>query len=157
MIALFLKRWCSWVKQREDVIIHMGKWRCEVCSYIYDESEGDPEGDIPAATPFSDLPDDWECPVCGVGKGQFERLGEAEKKKNGADEVVRRYTKEKLTVMWRPSLCNHNGNCTRRLPEVFDPERRPWVDLTRAESDIIREVVDECPTGALSYRLGQEE
>ncbi|MHA1987174.1 MAG: rubredoxin [Promethearchaeota archaeon] len=44
----------------------MGKWECTACGYIYDE-----EGE---GTKFEDLPDDWTCPVCGVGKDMFEKI-----------------------------------------------------------------------------------
>lgn len=49
----------------------MKKYKCQVCGYIYDPEKGDPESDIPAGTPFEDLPEDWVCPLCGVGKDQF--------------------------------------------------------------------------------------
>jgi len=52
----------------------MEKWECLACGYIYDPVEGDPEGDIPPGTPFEDLPDDWVCPECGVGKDMFEKI-----------------------------------------------------------------------------------
>lgn len=52
----------------------MDKWRCVVCEYVYDPAEGDPENKIPPGTSFEDLPDDWECPVCGAGKGEFEKV-----------------------------------------------------------------------------------
>ena len=54
----------------------MEKWECLVCGYIYDPAEGDPEGGIPAGTPFEELPDDWVCPQCGAAKEMFERLEE---------------------------------------------------------------------------------
>jgi rubredoxin len=50
----------------------MKKWECGPCGYIYDPAEGDPDGDIKPGTAFEDLPDDWECPTCGVGKDEFE-------------------------------------------------------------------------------------
>ncbi len=50
----------------------MAKFVCTVCGYIYDEEVGDPDNGIEAGTPFEDLPDDWECPLCGVGKDDFE-------------------------------------------------------------------------------------
>lgn len=50
----------------------MRKWRCIPCGYIYDPAEGDPDGGIVPGTAFEDLPDDWVCPVCGVGKEDFE-------------------------------------------------------------------------------------
>lgn len=51
----------------------MSKYRCTVCGYIYDPAAGDPEHGIPAGTKFEDLPDDWTCPECGVGKDLFEK------------------------------------------------------------------------------------
>ena len=56
----------------------MKKFKCIPCGYIYDPAEGDPDGGIAAGTPFDDLPDDWVCPVCGVGKDDFEELPEGE-------------------------------------------------------------------------------
>lgn len=50
----------------------MKKYICKVCGYIYDPAEGDPVGNIPSETPFENLPEDWVCPVCGVGKDMFE-------------------------------------------------------------------------------------
>ncbi|HWQ64722.1 MAG TPA: rubredoxin [Methanospirillum sp.] len=50
----------------------MEKFECIPCGYVYDPEQGDETADIPAGTAFEDLPDDWICPVCGVGKDQFE-------------------------------------------------------------------------------------
>ncbi len=46
------------------------KYKCDVCGYVYDPAEGDPPAH-PAGTQFKDLPEDWVCPVCGVGKDDF--------------------------------------------------------------------------------------
>lgn len=51
----------------------MDKYVCQVCGYVYDPEQGDPEGDIPAGTSFEDLPEDWVCPVCGADKSEFEK------------------------------------------------------------------------------------
>ena len=51
----------------------MKKYRCIVCEWIYDPAVGDPDGGIAPGTSFEDIPDDWVCPVCGVGKDQFKR------------------------------------------------------------------------------------
>jgi rubredoxin len=51
----------------------MEKWTCTVCGYVYDPSIGDPANDIAAGTAFEDLPEDWICPLCGVGKDMFEK------------------------------------------------------------------------------------
>ncbi|MDD5644986.1 MAG: rubredoxin [bacterium] len=50
----------------------MKKYKCTVCGYIYDPEKGDPEHGIKPGTGFQDIPEDWVCPVCGVGKDQFE-------------------------------------------------------------------------------------
>lgn len=52
----------------------MVKYECTACNYIYDEDVGDPDGDIKPGTKFEDIPDDWVCPVCGVGKDLFEKI-----------------------------------------------------------------------------------
>lgn len=51
------------------------KWKCTVCPYIYDSEFGDPEQGIAPGTPFEEVPDDWLCPDCVVGKEFFEPLG----------------------------------------------------------------------------------
>ena len=50
----------------------MDKYVCVICGYIYDPAEGDPENGIMPGTPFENIPDDWTCPACGVGKEHFE-------------------------------------------------------------------------------------
>lgn len=54
----------------------MQKYVCIPCGYIYDPELGDEDGGIPAGTAFEDIPDDWVCPVCGVGKEDFEPYDE---------------------------------------------------------------------------------
>ena len=52
----------------------MDKWRCIPCDYVYDPAEGDPDSGISPGTAFEDLPEDWEYPICGVGKDEFEKI-----------------------------------------------------------------------------------
>lgn len=54
----------------------MAKYVCKVCGYIYDPSVGDNDSGIPAGVEFKDLPETWLCPICGVGKDEFEELVE---------------------------------------------------------------------------------
>ena len=48
------------------------KYVCTVCGYVYDEQVGDPDNGIEAGTAWADLPEDFVCPLCGVGKDMFE-------------------------------------------------------------------------------------
>ena len=50
----------------------MKKYECVVCGYVYDPEVGDEENGIVAGTAFEDIPDDWLCPLCDVGKDEFE-------------------------------------------------------------------------------------
>ncbi len=52
------------------------KYKCGVCGFIYDPAIGDPDGGIPPGTPFEEIPDDWQCPVCGVSKSEFKPIEE---------------------------------------------------------------------------------
>ena len=47
------------------------KYVCDVCGYVYDEETGDLDASIATGTKWEDLPDDFTCPLCGVGKDQF--------------------------------------------------------------------------------------
>ena len=52
----------------------MARWESIVCGLIYDEKEGWPEDGIAPGTKWEDVPDDWTCPDCGVGKEDFELI-----------------------------------------------------------------------------------
>ncbi len=49
------------------------KYACDVCGWVYDEAEGLPEEGIEPGTKFEDLPEDFACPLCGVGKDSFSQ------------------------------------------------------------------------------------
>ena len=52
----------------------MDKYICTVCDWVYDPEIGDPEHGIAPGPKFEDIPDDWVCPLCGVGKEDFEKI-----------------------------------------------------------------------------------
>lgn len=52
----------------------MSKYKCMVCGYEYDPAQGDLDHGVKPGTAFEDVSEDWQCPVCGVGKDQFEKL-----------------------------------------------------------------------------------
>lgn len=49
----------------------MKKYVCDICGYVYDEEKGEPDKGIAPGTKWEDLPDDYVCPLCGVGKEDF--------------------------------------------------------------------------------------
>lgn len=51
------------------------KYICEVCGYIYDEEVGDPDNGIAPGTPWENVPEDYLCPLCMVGKEFFQSVG----------------------------------------------------------------------------------
>ena len=65
--------------------------------------------------------------------------------------MAKRYSNSDVTVVWQPDLCRHTGICARGLPAVFNPSRRPWIELEHAESATTVAQIDKCPSGALSW------
>ena len=60
------------------------------------------------------------------------------------------YTNGEITVVWKPALCIHSAICFKGLGDVFDPRRRPWIDMSKAGTQQIIDQVKKCPSGALS-------
>jgi len=67
-------------------------------------------------------------------------------------DLTREYASEAITVEWYASRCIHSAACIRALPQVFNPRRRPWVDVDKAGAEAIAQAVLQCPTGALHYK-----
>ncbi len=76
----------------------MGKWKCSVCGYVYDEEKGEPATNTPPGTRFSDLPDGWRCPVCGAEKKAF--VPAADQARSGPA----------VLMVWRCRVCGYEYN-----------------------------------------------
>jgi uncharacterized Fe-S cluster protein YjdI len=64
--------------------------------------------------------------------------------------TTHRYSNGEITVVWKPELCIHSGICARGLAGVFNPRRKPWIDLGQTATQQIIDQVNKCPSGALS-------
>ena len=61
------------------------------------------------------------------------------------------YDNGEITIAWKPSICIHSKLCWKNLPHVFNPREKPWIKHTAAETKVITDQIDKCPSGALSY------
>lgn len=64
----------GYIEEKKEDSKKMAKYKCLFCGWIYDPAIGDPDGGIAAGTPFEEIPDDWKCPVCKVGKSSFKKI-----------------------------------------------------------------------------------
>ena len=69
--------------------------------------------------------------------------------------ISKTYTIDDLTVKWEPHKCIHSTICFRGLPMVFDPRKRPWVNIKGAPKQDIVSQVKKCPSGALSLEMDE--
>lgn len=69
-----------------------------------------------------------------------------------ANKIVKEYSNRDVIIVLQPHLCTHSKNCWKGLLPVFDPRRKPWIDLGTASSDKIIAQVGQCPSKALSLK-----
>jgi uncharacterized Fe-S cluster protein YjdI len=60
------------------------------------------------------------------------------------------YTNGEITVVWKPEQCIHSTLCWKNLADVFNPRIKPWVNMKGANTELIKDQVSKCPSGALS-------
>ena len=77
----------------------MAQWECIVCGLIYDEKEGWPDDGIAPGTKWADVPDDWMCPDCGVGKEDFELIPGTEEAEEEATDTTESQQSQTLPIV----------------------------------------------------------
>ena len=73
------------------------------------------------------------------------------------DEDIHQYTGEDIVVEYDVNRCIHARECVRGLPDVFDPDKRPWIDPDQGDVDELMSVIMDCPTGALQFERTDTE
>lgn len=68
---------------------------------------------------------------------------------------TKEYDNGEVTIVWQPGRCQHSAVCFKGLSSVFDPRRRPWIQLGDVPTKDIVEQVKKCPSGALSFRMNK--
>ncbi len=71
-------------------------------------------------------------------------------------EIIKEYTKGDFTVIWKPKKCIHSEICVKTLPEVYDPNGKPWIKPENGTIDELKSQIKKCPSGALTYRMEGE-
>ena len=65
------------------------------------------------------------------------------------------YKNNDITVVWQPGLCMHSAICFKGLPQVFDPRKKPWIEIDKSDTLTIINQVKKCPSGALSFHTNE--
>lgn len=71
--------------------------------------------------------------------------------------MTKKYSNDDITVVWKPDVCTHSTKCWKGLLPVFDPRRKPWIELSNGTTEQIIDQVNKCPSGALSYYRNDEK
>ena len=71
-------------------------------------------------------------------------------------EKTVKYKNEDITILWKPDLCIHAGECVKTLPKVYNPKERPWVKIENATTPELKAQIAKCPSKALSYRENED-
>ncbi len=71
--------------------------------------------------------------------------------------LKKEYTNGELTIVWQPSKCIHSGMCVKTLPNVYVPKGKPWINIDNASTEELKDQIQKCPSGALSYYMNDEE
>ena len=67
------------------------------------------------------------------------------------------YSNGEITIVWEPSKCQHSGVCVKTIPEVYKPNEKPWINQYNASTQELKDQIEACPSGALSYFINSTD
>lgn len=70
--------------------------------------------------------------------------------------TAKEYSNGELTIVWKAAKCIHAAECVKALPDVYNPEGRPWITPENASTEALKAQIAKCPSGALSYYIKGE-
>lgn len=70
--------------------------------------------------------------------------------------MSKEYTNGEITITWQAEKCQHAGVCVRTLPNVYKPKEKPWITIENATTEELKSQIDQCPSGALSYTINEQ-
>lgn len=73
------------------------------------------------------------------------------------NRIIKRYKNGDLNILWEPKKCIHAAICVQSLPKVYDPNGKPWIQPENASIQELKDQIDLCPSGALTYQIENEE
>ena len=67
--------------------------------------------------------------------------------------MSKEYSNGEITINWQPKLCQHSGICVKTLPKVYKPKDTPWIQIENASTSELKDQINRCPSGALSFTV----
>lgn len=103
--------------------------------------------------------------LCRCGKSKKQPFCDGSHLSNGfigecdcsSENRVKSYKNPQITVYFDSFLCRHAEVCVKESPDVFRPKKRPWIELNEFDLEKLKETIQRCPTGALSYSIDGED
>lgn len=70
--------------------------------------------------------------------------------------MSKEYSNGEITIKWQPKLCQHAAVCVKTLPKVYNPKGSPWITIENATTAELKNQINKCPSGALSFDVNNE-
>ena len=68
-------------------------------------------------------------------------------------EVIKEYSNGEPTIVQKPQKCQHAAECVKRLPEVYNPKDKPWINAKNGSTKNLKNQISACPSAALTYKM----